>query len=47
MAVAIAILCRIWLTTCELLPVSALLARYGLTDLRAANADGRTRAAHG
>lgn len=37
MAVAIAILCRVWLTACELLPVTAFLARYGMTDLRAAH----------
>lgn len=37
MAVAIAILCRVWLTACELLPVSAFLARYGMADLRAAH----------
>ena len=37
MAVAVAILCRVWLTACELLPVSAFLARYGMADLRAAH----------
>ena len=37
MAVAIAILCRVWLTACELLPVSVFLARYGMADLRAAH----------
>ncbi|HEY7472723.1 MAG TPA: lysylphosphatidylglycerol synthase transmembrane domain-containing protein [Gemmatimonadota bacterium] len=47
MAVAIALFCRLWLTACELLPVTVLLARYGLADLRAASPDPRTRAAHG
>jgi uncharacterized membrane protein YbhN (UPF0104 family) len=44
-AVAIAILARLWLTACELLPVALLLARYGLADLRAPDPD--PRAVHG
>ena len=47
MAVAIAIFCRLWLTACELLPVSVLVGRYGLADLRTATPDPRPRAAHG
>ncbi|MFN2383619.1 MAG: hypothetical protein ABR559_05075, partial [Gemmatimonadota bacterium] len=34
-AVAVAILSRLWLTGCELVVVAGLLARYGITDLRA------------
>ena len=47
LAVAIAIFCRLWLTACELLPVSVLVGRYGLADLRTATPDPRPRAAHG
>jgi uncharacterized membrane protein YbhN (UPF0104 family) len=45
MAVAIAIFCRLWLTACELLPVSVLVGRYGLADLR--GSDPTPRPAHG
>lgn len=34
-AVAVAILSRLWLTVCELVVVAGLLARYGVADLRA------------
>ena len=47
MAVAIAISCRLWLTACELLPVTVLVGRYGLADLRTAGPDRRQRAVHG
>ncbi|HYO45998.1 MAG TPA: lysylphosphatidylglycerol synthase transmembrane domain-containing protein, partial [Gemmatimonadota bacterium] len=47
MAVAIAVFCRLWLTACELLPVSLLIGRYGLADLRSAAPDPSPRAAHG
>ena len=47
MAVAIAIFCRLWLTACELLPVTVLLARYGLADLRAGGSEPTARPAHG
>ena len=47
MAVAIAIFCRLWLTACELLPVSALVGRYGLADLRTGASDPSPRSAHG
>lgn len=46
-AVAIAILARLWLTACELIPVALLVARYGLADLRAGAADPDPRPAHG
>lgn len=47
MAVAIAVFCRLWLTACELLPVSVLVGRYGLADLRADSSDPSPRPAHG
>lgn len=47
MAVAIAILCRLWLTACELLPVSVLVGRYGLADLRAGGNDPSPRPIRG
>ncbi|HET7693949.1 MAG TPA: lysylphosphatidylglycerol synthase transmembrane domain-containing protein [Gemmatimonadota bacterium] len=47
MAVAIAIFCRLWLTACELLPVSVLVARYGLADLRAGGSEPVPRPLHG
>jgi hypothetical protein len=47
MAVAIAILCRLWLTACELLPVSLLVGRYGLADLRAGGTDPTPRPIRG
>lgn len=47
MAVAIAILCRLWLTACELLPVSLLVGRYGLADLRAGGTDPSPRPIRG
>lgn len=34
-AVAVAVLARVWLTVAELAPVALLLARYGVDDLRA------------
>lgn len=34
-AVAVAVLARLWLTATELVPVAFLLARYGIDDLRA------------
>lgn len=46
MAVAIAVFCRLWLTACELLPVSVLVGRYGLADLRGGS-DPSPRPAHG
>lgn len=46
-AVAIAVLARLWLTACELIPVALLVARYGLADLRAAATDPDPRPAHG
>ena len=47
MAVAIAILCRLWLTVCELLPVSILAGRYGFADLRVGGSDPRPRPIRG
>ena len=47
MAVAIAILCRLWLTACELLPVSILAGRYGFADLRAGGSDPSPRPIRG
>jgi hypothetical protein len=47
MAVAIAILCRLWLTACELLPVSLLAGRYGFADLRAGGSDPSPRPIRG
>jgi hypothetical protein len=47
MAVAIAILCRLWLTACELLPVSILAGRYGFADLRAGGSEPRPRPIRG
>lgn len=47
MAVAIAVFCRLWLTACELLPVSLLIGRYGLADLRSTAPDPSPRPAHG
>ena len=47
MAVAIAILCRLWLTACELLPVSLLAGRYGIADLRAGGSDPSPRPIRG
>jgi uncharacterized membrane protein YbhN (UPF0104 family) len=47
MAVAIAILCRLWLTACELLPVSLLVGRYGFADLRAGGSDPSPRPIRG
>lgn len=47
MAVAIAILSRLWLTACELLPVSILAGRYGFADLRAEGSDPSPRPIRG
>jgi uncharacterized membrane protein YbhN (UPF0104 family) len=47
MALTIAIACRLWLTACELLPVSLLVARYGLADLRAGGSEPAPGTAHG
>ena len=46
-AVAIAVLARLWLTASELIPVALLVARYGLADLRAGATDPDPRPAHG
>lgn len=46
-AVAIAVLARLWLTASELVPLALLVGRYGLTDLRAGAPDPEPRPAHG
>jgi uncharacterized membrane protein YbhN (UPF0104 family) len=45
-AVAVAILTRLWLTLCELMVVALLVARYGIADLRAP-AEPIPRTVHG
>lgn len=45
-AVAVAILTRLWLTLCELVVVALLVARYGIADLRAPT-ESIPRTAHG